>query len=663
MIPRDTISLIVESARIEDVVGEFVNLKRRGANLMGRCPFHDERTPSFTVSPAKGIYKCFGCGKAGDSVRFIMEHEQLSYPDALRFLARKYGIEVKEAEVNPEQLEAEKEKEALFVVNQFALGYFSRLLTEDEEGIMAGLSYFKERGFTEDTIRKFELGYSSEVRDKLTKTALEKGFKQEYLIKLGLTKQTEEGNTYDYFRGRVMFPIHNASGRVIGFGGRVLRKNDKTAKYLNSPESEIYHKSKTLYGIHLARKEMVSKDLCYLVEGYTDVISLHQAGIENVVASSGTSLTTEQIRMIKRFTLNVTILYDGDFAGIKASFRGIDMILEQGMNVRVLLFPDGEDPDSFSQKTERHELLGYLNENAKDFISFKAEILSKEAANDPVKKAGVIRDIVSSIALIPDGITRSVYVKSCSRIMDMEESTLLNALNQIRRDTLRKNIESRGEYGELPAPPPVETAKTEAPATTSTLVEEQDLIRFMIQYGNKELVYPARNSTDDILLDEYGHEIHVQERVCDFIIHDLTEDGYEFESQLMSRIFKEFREVWSGDDAHQVEDWERHFLYHPDDEIRGKIFDLINTGHHLSENWIEKRKVHTPHESHNLFRSLIKVVHTLKSKRVTQILDSRRKQLAEAKSDEEIQRLMAELLFWEEVKKKFSQELGRVIHQ
>jgi DNA primase len=387
LIPKDTIQTIIETARIEEVVGEFVHLRKRGVNYVGLCPFHNEKTPSFTVSPAKGIYKCFGCGKAGNSVNFIMEHEHYTYPEALKFLAKKYNIEVEEEEQTPEQIQQLNERESLYAVTEFARKFFTEQLLNTDEGKSIGLSYFKERDFTDKTIDEFQLGYSPDRWDAFTKAAKENGYEKQFLVKTGLTID-KDGKHFDRFRARVIFPIHNLTGRVIGFGGRILKKDDKKAKYVNSPESEIYNKSKVLYGIYFAKNEIIKKDNCFLVEGYTDVISLFQAGIKNVVASSGTSLTTGQIRLIKRYTPNITILYDGDAAGLKASFRGIDMILEQGMNVKVVLFPEGEDPDSYARTHRSVEVEDYITSQAKDFIRFKTSVLLEETQNDPVKKAG-----------------------------------------------------------------------------------------------------------------------------------------------------------------------------------------------------------------------------------------------------------------------------------
>ena len=419
MIDQPTIDRIHEAARIEEVVGDYVTLRRRGVNMLGLCPFHNEKTPSFTVSPAKGIFKCFGCGKGGNSVHFIMEHEQISYVDALKYLAKKYHIEVKERDLSPEEMQANNDRESMFLVNDFAQKYFTNTLHHHVEGKAVGLSYFHERCFRDDIIQKFQLGYCLEERDAFTKEALKSGYNKDFLVKTGLTIEytnSENGEKVppvggfrgaDRFRGRVMFPVHSLSGKVLAFGGRVLKKDEKTAKYVNSPESEIYHKSNELYGIFFAKQAIVKHDRCYLVEGYTDVISMHQSGIENVVASSGTSLTPGQIRLIHRFTENVTVIYDGDSAGIKASIRGIDMLLEEGLNIKVLLLPDGDDPDSFARKHNASDFIEFVNQNSTDFIRFKTNLLLEDAGNDPIKRAGLIQDLVKSIAIIPNQIIRA----------------------------------------------------------------------------------------------------------------------------------------------------------------------------------------------------------------------------------------------------------------
>ena len=447
MIDQQTIERIIDAARIQDVVSDYVTLRRRGANMIGLCPFHNEKTPSFSVSPAKGIFKCFGCGKGGNSVHFIMEHEQVGYVEALKYLAAKYHIEVVEKELDAEELALRNDRESMFLVNDFARTYFMNTLHGHIDGKAIGLSYFRERGFREDIIRKFELGYSLEQRDGFSQAAINKGFKKEYLVKTGLSMENDYGQLSDRFRARVMFPVHSLSGKVVAFGGRILKKDDKMAKYVNSPESDIYHKSNELYGIFFAKKAIVQQDRCFLVEGYTDVISMHQNGIENVVASSGTSLTPGQIRMIHRFTDNVTVIYDGDPAGIKASLRGIDLLLEEGMNIKVLLLPDGDDPDSFARKHSADEFIDFVEASSSDFIRFKTRLLMADAGNDPVKRAGLIGDIVRSISLIPNQVIRAEYVKECGNLLSVDEALLYFEINKLKTSEAGKRRDEGGGAG------------------------------------------------------------------------------------------------------------------------------------------------------------------------------------------------------------------------
>ena len=440
MIDQHTVDRIIEAANIVEVVSDFVTLRRRGANYVGLCPFHDEKTPSFSVSPARGICKCFSCGKGGNAVHFVMEHEQITFYEALKYLARKYNIEIQEKQLTEEEKQRKTDRESMLIVNEYAQKFFATNLLENAEGRSIGLSYFRERGFGEDIINKFGLGYSPEQRDALAQDAIKRGYKKEYLVKTGLCLESQQGTLYDRYKGRVIFPIHSLSGKVIAFGGRILRKDEKSAKYVNSPESEVYRKSDVLYGIYHAKQSIVKNDFCYLVEGYTDVLSMHQAGIENVVASSGTSLTPGQIRLIHRFTNNITVLYDGDAAGIKASLRGIDLILQEGMNIKVVLLPDGDDPDSFSKKQSASDFTAYIHAHETDFIRFKTNLLLQGAGNDPIKRATLIGDIVRSIAIIPDNILRSVYVQDCARLLNVDEQMLLREVNSIRRDKREKEL-------------------------------------------------------------------------------------------------------------------------------------------------------------------------------------------------------------------------------
>lgn len=534
MISKTTIDAVFETARVEEVIGDFVQLKKSGSNFKGLSPFSDERTPSFMVSPVKQIWKDFSSGKGGNAVAFLMEHEHFTYPEAIKYLAKKYNIEVEETEQTDEQKEQANERESMYVVSEFAKDYFHKTLINSEQGKAIGLSYFKERGFTEETIEKFQLGYSPDVWDAFTSEAIRKGYKLEFLEKTGLTIVKEE-KQFDRFKGRVMFPIHSLSGRVLGFGGRILTNEKKAAKYLNSPESEIYHKSKVLYGIYYAKQAIAKEDNCYLVEGYTDVIQLHQLGVENVVSSSGTALTPEQIRLINRLTPNITVLFDGDAAGQRASLRGIDLILEQGMNVKVCSFPEGEDPDSFSKAHTLTEVEDFLKENAKDFIQYKASLLVKEAQGDPIKKAGLVRDMVESIAKIPDVIKREIYVQECARIMDIKEDVLFNTLAQIRnkgKKEVTKSAEKRPSGGEMVPLKNEEKIKFERQYEL-----EQNIIKLLITFAKEpvefvDLVYDE---------DEEGKLIEREEKreliIYEKIYLDLQEDEVEFANDDFKKIY------------------------------------------------------------------------------------------------------------------------------
>ena len=572
MIDRSTIERILDAAQIVDVVQEFVPLKKRGVNYLGLCPFHNEKTPSFTVSPSKEIFKCFGCGKVGNSVNFVMEHEHLSYPEALKYLAKKYHIEVVEKELTQEELEKQNERESLLVVTSYAARQFTENLFHTDEGISIGLTYFKERGFRQDTLKKFEVGYGFEKRDAFSKKALEDGYKQDFLVKTGLSIQHED-HIFDRFSSRVMFPIHSLSGQVLGFGGRILKTDTRTAKYLNSPESEIYHKSRILYGIFQARKSITQEDRCYLVEGYTDVMSLHEAKIENVVASSGTSLTQEQVRLIKRFTQNITILYDGDAAGIKASLRGIDLVLEEGMNVKIVLLPDSEDPDSYSKKVSNEEFIKFLKENETDFIRFKTQLLLSEANNDPVRKADLIRDVVKSIAVIPEAITRTVYIKECSTVLEVSEPILYHEVNKLRQ---QKSFQDRNKYPgpeDLPVPPPVIIKPVQH--ETVTYYSEKEIIRLLLKFGSEEF--------ERTINKEDGKEEVLT--VSDYIVREITSDDLLFDDRVCSKIFADFRfHVENG-----LITGDKQFVKHEDPEISSLSADLLSDSHMLSRIWKDKQ--------------------------------------------------------------------------
>lgn len=563
MIDQATIDKIMAATDIVDVVSDFVSLRRRGANYWGLCPFHDDRSPSFSVSPSKGVCKCFSCGKGGSAIHFIMEHEQLSYYEALKYLAKKYNIEVHEKELTDEERQKRSERENMFVINTFAQEFFSKSLLETDEGRSVGLAYFKERGFNEDIIRKFGLGYSPEKRDALAVEAQKRGYKIDYLLKTGLCRETQEGRIYDLFSGRVMFPVYSVSGKVVAFGGRILKSGVKISKYFNSPESDIYHKSDELYGIYQAKRAIEKERRCYLVEGYTDVLSMHQSGIENVVASSGTALTHGQIRLIHRFTDNITVLYDGDAPGIKASLRGIDLLLQEGLNIKVVLLPDGEDPDSFSKSQSAESFTRYIKGHETDFIRFKTQLLLEDAGEDPIKRADIISNIVESISLIPDAIVRSVYVQECSRLLQIDEQVLLSELNKRRQKRAEQQF-SRERYNQerqsaattnapksgntttaAPAngnetPPPPSLADMPAPAETPEAVPvtnhtlsqrmvqqsplekyEREIIRYIVRYGYRNLFELPDGSW---------------QKVWEYIVEELSIDSIELCNPLYKHI-------------------------------------------------------------------------------------------------------------------------------
>ncbi len=648
VISKETIDRIFDTARIDEVVGEFVNLKKRGVNLLGLCPFHNEKTPSFNVNPARNIYKCFGCGKGGTSVNFIIEHEHLTYPDALRYLAKKYNIEIEEEKISPELEILRDEKESMLLLNGFAQKYFSNQLINTEDGKAIGLTYFKERGFSKETIEKFQLGYSSDQWDAFTKHALQNEYKEEFLVKTGLTIKSERG-LFDRFKGRVLFPIHNLGGRVIAFGGRILKKDEKTAKYLNSPESEVYHKSQVLYGIFFAKKAIVEKDNCYLTEGYTDVISLHQSGIENVVASSGTALTVDQIRLIGRYTKNITVLYDADPAGIKASLRGIDMILEEGLNVKVVLFPKGEDPDSFSRKHSTTEVLEYLRSQSKDFMVFKTGLLLEEVANDPVAKAGLIRDVVESISKIPDAITRSVYIKQCSEMMEINEQILLNELNKFRRSSLKKIMPQQEVEDLMPdvlsVPQPGSHFDTES--------QEREIIRLLLNFGNEQIHF-----YDEVEIPDSGGKKETVTHtftVAGFITEDLTRDEIKISDPRLKFFFDECCKLLGGNTSISPE----HFYKIENPEISAMAVEMLSPKYFLSGNWEEMHQIAVPVEESNLRDTVEKAVYHLKNKMVMKMIDDNQQLLKEAyKNGDVYDHLLEHQKKLDEVKKQISKTLG-----
>jgi DNA primase len=648
-IPPNIIDDILQTARIEEVIGEFVQLKRAGSSLKGKSPFTDEKTPSFMVSPAKQIFKCFSTSKGGNVVSFLMELEHFSYPEALKWLANKYNIEIpEEREQTPEELAQTTERDSLYIINEFAQKHFVQTMFETDEGKAIGRSYFIERGFREDIIRKFQLGYCLDNGSDFTETAIKKGYKQDYIVKVGLTK-VKESRRYDFFRGRVMFPIHSISGRVLGFGGRTLKADKNIAKYFNSPESPIYNKSKILYGLYFAKGAIIKSDECLLVEGYTDVISMHQNGVENVVASSGTALTKEQIKLIKRYTNNITILYDGDAAGIKASFRGIDLILEEGMNVKVILFPDGDDPDSYSRKVSPSEFQAYIAASAQDFISFKASILLKDGGDDPIKRAELIKAIVSSIALIPDAITRSVYIKECATIFKMEESTLVSELNKLRKGQLSKTLAE-----ELPtqkqSPTPQATSASESTDVDLLKRGEYELIRIMLKMGTFALEVTHVN--------EEGEKTQVETSVIELVIHELEKDQLQITTPLYRKIYDKLHEGMTQNILYGP----KRFLNGEDQEIVRLVADIQSVEHNLSVNWLVKHKIDTKSEEDKLEQAVMGTIYSYKLIVIEQELNRIRKELKSVNQEnsEEITILLAEQMRYDKAKRIIYHELGRI---
>lgn len=650
MIPPETIQTVIEAAHIEEVVGDYVSLKRRGANMWGNCPFHNEKTPSFSVSPAKGIYKCFGCGKAGTAVNFVMEHEKLTFPDAIRLLARKYNIEVAEEKQSDEQIQAGNERESLMQVTAFAQKYFTEQLLQTDEGKSVGVSYFREREITDESMFKFLLGYCNSSWDDFTKKALAEGYKLDFLDKSGLSiVKPEEKKQFDRFRGRVMFPIQNLTGRVIGFGGRIMSSDKTKPKYVNSPESEIYNKSHTLYGIFQAKSAIVSADNCFLVEGYTDVISIHQAGIHNVVASSGTSLTIDQIKLIRRFTPNITILYDGDNAGIKASFRGIDMILEQGMNVRIVLFPDGEDPDSYARKHRSQEVVEFIEQEASDFITFKTNLLLGETGRDPIKRANLIKDIVHSIALIPDKIVRSVYIRECSALLSIEEQVLNSEVNKLLRQKLVKEHHlDPGSITEqekqVQTEPQKEEEKYEAEG------QEREIIRLLLTYGNDDIFFEHE--------DEFKQKVEVPVKVALFITNDLSTDEISFENPVYQFIY----EAYLNSLKEEVIPDKLFFLNHIESIVSSTSVELLFTQYEVTASGWEKSNIFIKEESTRLKRVVMHSLLAMKARKVEHMLDELQQKLKTATDGDEMLEILQQFQTLKSISMQIqSEQLGRII--
>ncbi len=642
MISQETVNKIFDAVDIVEVISDYVTLKKSGTNFKGLSPFTNEKTPSFMVSPSKGIFKDFSSGKGGNAVGFLMEHEKLSYPEALQYLARKYNIEIEDTELSPEEVLQRNERESLLAVTQYAQKYFSEQL-HTAEGKAVGLSYLRQRGFRDDIIDKFQLGYSPEERKAFTADALRNGYKQEFLVKTGLTIEKED-YTFDRFAGRIIFPIHGISGNVVGFGGRTLKTDKNIAKYLNSPESDIYHKSRILYGLFQAKKSIVNANRCFLVEGYTDVISLHQAGIENVVASSGTALTVEQIRLIKRFTENITILYDGDEAGLKASFRGIDMILEEGLNVRVLLFPEGEDPDSFAQGRSSSEYIEFIDSNEQDFITFKTQVLIADTKNDPIKRANMITDIVRSVAVIPDGIKRSVYLKECSLLLSVEESVLHSEVNKFRerkREQLWKQERSRPDQLIVPEQPTVPSFVK----NVFSEIEEREIIYFLLKFGNQKLKLTGEKKADI--------------SVSQYIIREIQNDELEFTNLIYKQVFEDMKAMIESDKKIS----ERVFTFHDNKAIQDLAVDIVTSKYELSRVWKRKESyIELPGE--NLGVEVPKVLLLYKLKVVDMALDDLRKEIENTEKrgeSDQVMVLMARLRDLERVKNQISNVIGERI--
>ena len=651
MISRTTIDNVFETARVEEVIGDFVNLKKSGSNFKGLSPFSDERTPSFMVSPVKQIWKDFSSGKGGNVVAFLMEHEHFTYPEAIKYLAKKYGIEIEETEQTNEQKEQANERESLYLVSEFAKTYFHNTLLKTEVGKAIGLTYFKERGFTDEIIKTFELGYSPDQWDAFTSEAIKKGYKLEFLEKTGLTIVKEE-KQFDRFKGRVMFPILSMSGRTLGFGGRILTSDKRAAKYLNSPESDIYHKSKVLYGIYQAKQSIAKEDNCYLVEGYTDVIQFHQTGIHNVVSSSGTALTPEQIRLINRLTKNITVLFDGDAAGLRASLRGVDLILEQGMNVKICTFPEGEDPDSFAKNNSLQELTLYLEEKAQDFINFKASLLAAEAKNDPVKKAETIRDMVVSIAKIPDVIKREVYIKECSRIMDISEEVLFNTLAQIlqkdRKDASRKNAEPAQAFE-------VVSSEKQTVQKVDALYElERKIIELLLLYGNVEEEF------EDLILETnekgdigFKPEI-IKAKVFEKVYLDLQDDEIEFANEDFKLLYYEIITKLNQEQEFQLD----QFVNQLQADKASAITDILMDEERYSlHNW-EGKEIYVKEKKHSVAQIVSETILNLRRLLVAQKINELSEEI---KTQEPAQKenSLQDIVDYITLKKVLSEKLNR----
>ena len=632
MIPKETIDQIFETARIEEIVSDFVALKKRGVNYIGNCPFHNEKTPSFTVSPTKGIYKCFGCGKGGNSINFIMEIEHFNYPEALKFVAKKYNIDIEEEEMSSEQVERANEKDSLFIVSNYAKEYFQDVLWNTEEGKSVGLSYFKERGFTEETIKKFELGYNPKAKDAFSKAALKKAYDKQVLVSSGLSLINESsGQIVDRFKERTMFPIQSYSGRTLGFGGRAFSEKAK-AKYLNSPETLIYHKSKVLYGLNFAKHAIGKEGLCYIVEGYTDVISMHQNGIENVVSASGTALTLEQIKLINRLAQNVVLLFDGDNAGIKATYKSINMILKEGMNVKIAAFPEGDDPDSFAKKLSNEDFTKFLTTEAIDFIDYKINISELNTIDDPTKITNIKRDIIESISCIPDSLNRSQYCKTYSKKLDIAENILLSEVAKARASVSSfEPISTRNTINQQPKSKP----KEKLSSIGKLFKLEEEILRLLINYGN-----------DTFTIDDE------QESVASLIISDLNADNITFTKSDFHTMYTEIIIVIEERGNIDLQ----YFINHQNQEISQKAIDLISSKHSISNNWVDRHKIYTGREDEKIRKTTEKAILSLKKGHVDNQIKNLQQQIKDGSIDTDGIKLLSHLT---KIKTQIAKSLGR----
>lgn len=656
MIDRETVDRIYAAANIVDIIGEYVTLKRKGVNYQACCPFHNEKTPSFVVSPSKGVYKCFGCGKGGNAVTFLMEHENITYPEALKMVAKRYGIEVKEKEMSEEEVRRNDDRESMFALNGWAADYFANYLHHETEGMSVGMAYFRQkRGMTDATIKKFGLGFCPARGDRMSKDALAAGYKKEFLVSTGLSLEREsDGSLYDRFRDRVIFPVHNISGRIVAFGGRTLRTDKTVAKYQNSPESEIYSKKRELYGLYFAKKAIQQLDFAIMVEGYTDVISMHQAGVENVVSSSGTSLTTEQIRLLNRFTKNITVIYDGDSAGIHASLRGIDMILREGMNVRVVLLPEPEDPDSFARAHTAAEVQEYIRANEQDFLAFKAKLLLEAAQGDPIRKAALIADMVQSIAQIPDPIQRSVYIKECARIMDIDENILISEVARKRMATTGDReadefVRRQTALRKAEAPQPEVEFVKQVEAGSSTEALERELVKYLLKYGHCSFEFKEGRTM-------------VACNVAEVIFLELDSDGLTFRNPLYNSILATYREQWkilgTG-----VEVPAHFFLNHPDPEVCNASVDILTSDDNYVASQLWRRKdIHVESDAEMLAVGVPKAVTLYKSKVIERMSRELREKLQDENlTDDEMQDIMQRLSNLNRGKVSIARKLHRLI--